>query len=164
MQLWTELRYDAAGREWIRFNICHIHICPGPGDSCPYWLILLEWSTVAVNECDLIIMLWFIACIEQRERQFNMSHCREEGVSLGSVWAACYRAQQCNFSLSESVCVLYVSGSCFPGGGPVGWQSCPVVVTVPGAASGTIWPLWKIFYWSDIRAGMQEENQRARML
>lgn len=24
-----------------------------------------------------------------------------------------------------------------------GWQTCPVVVIVPEAASGTIWPLWK---------------------
>lgn len=24
-----------------------------------------------------------------------------------------------------------------------GWQTCPVVVIMPEAASGTIWPLWK---------------------
>lgn len=91
-----------------------------------------------------------------------MSHCRERGVSLSSL---------CELHVIEprsvifpfprvSVCSVRACASWFPGGRPVGWQSCPVVVTVPGAASGTIWPLWKILRWSDIRAGMQEENQR----
>lgn len=88
-----------------------------------------------------------------------MSHCCEGNVS---------RSPLCELHVIEPSSVIlrsprvFVSAcaSQFPGGGPVGWQSCPVVVTVPGAASGTIWPLWKILHWSDIRAGMQEENQR----
>lgn len=66
------------------------------------------------------------------------------------------------FSLQECLCALCacVCASWLPGGGPVGWQSCPVAVTVPGAASGTIWPLWKILRCSSMRACMQKENQR----
>lgn len=45
----------------------------------------------------------------------------------------------------------------------VGWQTWPVVVTVPAAASGTIWPLWKNLVWSDIRAGLPEWKKKSRM-
>lgn len=48
------------------------------------------------------------------------------------------------------------------GGGLVGWQTRPVVVTVPAAASGTIWPLWKNLGWSDIRAGTHESGRSSR--
>lgn len=43
--------------------------------------------------------------------------------------------------LCMCVCVfsVRVPASCFPEGDPLGWQSCPVVITLPGAASGTIW-------------------------
>lgn len=56
------------------------------------------------------------------------------------------------FSLRASACLL---GVCVSGSGRgVGRQSHPIVVTVPGTASGTIWPgIWKLLRWSDIRAG-----------
>lgn len=57
--------------------------------------------------------------------------------------------------VSLNVCVSIIS----PRRDPVDCRSCPVVVTVPGAASGTIWPPWKSSSWSDIRAGMQEEKR-----
>lgn len=41
--------------------------------------------------------------------------------------------------VSLKVCVSIIS----PRRDPVDCRSCPVVVTVPGAASGTIWPPWK---------------------
>lgn len=45
----------------------------------------------------------------------------------------------------------------------VGWQTGPVVVTVPAAASGTIWPLWKNLVWSDIRAEWKKSRKMEKI-
>lgn len=81
-------------------------------------------------------------------------HAAVRGMSSRALeWAACHRVWQCQFLLSMCVCVcvfvhLRVSlNACVsilsPRRDPVDCKSCPVVVTVPGAASGTIWPPWK---------------------
>lgn len=52
---------------------------------------------------------------------------------------ACVCARVWRLPVSLNVCVSIIS----PRRDPVDCRSCPVVVTVPGAASGTIWPPWK---------------------
>lgn len=70
--------------------------------SYNFSVTLIEWSTVAVNECDSIILLRFMACAEHRQRHFNMSQCREGGVSLSSL---------CELHVSEPASVIFLSPS-----------------------------------------------------
>lgn len=106
--------------------------------------LCLYWCAWLLNVCDLIILQCFVACTEHRVRHFSMSHCRQRM----SLWALCVSCVLSSTAVWFSVCVcvymcvfsVCVPASSFPGGGPVGWQSCPVVITLPGAASGTIWP------------------------
>lgn len=118
-----------------------------------------------------------MACTEHRERDSSTCHIAVRGCLPGPfVWAACYQAWHCHFALSESVCasvtaLVWVSlcvcvTACItaPRRGPVGWQRCPVVVTVPGAASGTIWPLWKSSAGVTSEQACKRKTKETRMI
>lgn len=112
-----------------------------------------------LSECssksDLIISLCFHGLYwTQRDTSTRHIAVRRGGMSS---WALCVSCMLSNpvvsfFALQDCLCVvcLCVCHSvcvCLcamaPRRGAVGWQSRPVVVTAPGVASGTIWPLWK---------------------
>ena len=109
----------------------------------------LHFSVTLRERSDLIILLQQSRLVLIIERHLNMSHCWRGMSSWGLQWAACYQVWQCRLVPCVCVCVyLCVSPKARVSitssrSGPVDCQSCPVVVTTPGAASGTIWPPWK---------------------
>lgn len=101
---------------------------------------------------DLIKSLQQSWLVPITERHLNMSHRWKGGclpglssgllVMSGSVSLCSPRVCVCvccHLCVSPNACVSITS----PRRGPVDCKSCPVVVTAPGAASGTIWPPWK---------------------